>query len=67
MAILVLDHVADILHAVRAAPVAELVAEALLVERARNVHVHVAHVRAGVLAIPQMRELVQVALAQRRA
>ena len=67
VAVLVLDNVADVLHAARAAPVSELVAEALLIEGARDVHVHVTRVRAGRLAIPQVRELVQIALAQRRA
>lgn len=67
MAVLVFDYVTDVLHAVRAAPVAELVAEALLIEGARDVHIDVAYMRAGRLAVPQVRELVQVALAQRRA
>lgn len=51
----------------RAAPVSELVAEALLIEGARDVHIDVAYVRAGRLAVPQVRELGQVALAQCRA
>ena len=66
VAVLILDNVADVLHAVRAAPVAELVAEALLIEGARDVHIDVAYVRAGRLAVPQVRELGQVALAQCR-
>ena len=54
--VLILNDVADVLHAVRAAPVAHALCKALAVERRHHVHICLAQLDAALALIPEERQ-----------